>query len=80
MGKETPVNEQVTDAVTQGNVKVLGEAPAMAMGQLYQSIAASQGNAAHNATAAQQQALITAQAATVQAVALLLGGGKSKQG
>lgn len=37
----TEVNGQVTDAVTQTNVKVLSAAPATAMGQLYQSIAAS---------------------------------------
>lgn len=33
------VNPQITDAVTQTNVKVLGEAPAMAMGTVYQSLA-----------------------------------------
>ncbi len=37
----TDVNSQVTDAVTQANVKVVGEAPAMAMGNLYQTIAQS---------------------------------------
>lgn len=33
------VNSQITDAVTQTNVKVLAEAPAMAMGSLYQTMA-----------------------------------------
>jgi hypothetical protein len=37
----TDVNTQVTDAVTQANVKVVGEAPAIAMGTLYQTIAQS---------------------------------------
>jgi hypothetical protein len=32
------VNEQITDAVTQSNVKVLAEAPAMAMGTIYQAL------------------------------------------
>lgn len=32
-----PVNTQITDSVTQTNTKVLGEAPAQAMGQIYQS-------------------------------------------
>lgn len=35
----TAVNSQITDAVTQANVKVLAEAPAMAMGSLYQTMA-----------------------------------------
>ncbi|MDX2299324.1 MAG: RebB family R body protein, partial [Xanthomonadaceae bacterium] len=33
------VNPQITDAVTQSNVNVLGDAPAMAMGNLYQATA-----------------------------------------
>ena len=37
------VNDQITDAVTQVNVKVLGEAPAEALGSLYQSMAHSTG-------------------------------------
>ncbi|MBO6804758.1 MAG: RebB family R body protein, partial [Thalassospira sp.] len=35
MADNTPVNSQITDAVTQNNVKVLGEAPAHAMGLVY---------------------------------------------
>lgn len=35
----TTVNPQITDAITQTNVKVLGEAPAMAMGQLFTTTA-----------------------------------------
>ena len=31
----TTVNPQITDAVTQSNVKVVGEAPAMALGNVY---------------------------------------------
>ena len=31
---DPPVNPQITDAVTQANVKVLGDAPAMAMAQI----------------------------------------------
>lgn len=34
-----PSNDQITDAVTQTNVKVLGDAPALALGSLYQSVA-----------------------------------------
>ncbi|BFM50401.1 RebB family R body protein [Marinomonas sp. THO17] len=63
-----PVNEQITDSVTQVNTKVVGETPAMAMGNLLLSTSQALGTAAHNATAAQQQAQITMQAATVQGV------------
>ncbi|WP_321831138.1 RebB family R body protein [Thalassovita sp.] len=69
---ETPgVNEQITDAVTQANVKVLSEGPAMAMGNLYQSLAHSTGIMMENAVAAQHQANITTQAATNQGVMML---------
>lgn len=71
MAFPTAVNSQITDAITQANVKVLGDAPAMAMGNLYQATAQALGNAAHNATTAQQQTNVTAQAATTQGVALL---------
>ena len=73
MAFPTAVNDQITDSVTQSNVKVLGDAPATAMGNLYQATAQALGNAAHNATTAQQQTNITAQAATTQCVATLLG-------
>ena len=52
-------------------VKVLGDAPAMAMGNLYQATAQALSNSAHNATTAQQQNSITAQAATTMGVATL---------
>ena len=39
MAFPTAVNSQITDAVTQANVKVLADAPAMAMGAIYQSLA-----------------------------------------
>lgn len=32
------VNDQITDSITQTNVKVIGGAPAMAMGSLYQQL------------------------------------------
>ena len=34
----TPINPQITDAVTEENIKVLGEAPALAMALIYQTI------------------------------------------
>ena len=71
MAFPTAVNSQITDAVTQSNVKVLGDAPAVAMGNLYQATAQALANAAHNATTAQQQTNVAAQAATTAGVALL---------
>ncbi|MEA5124513.1 RebB family R body protein [Xanthomonas floridensis] len=64
----TAVNQQVTDAVTQSNVKVVGEAPAVAMGSLYQAMAQSTGVLFQNAVAAQQQQTTLAQAAANQGV------------
>lgn len=71
MAFPTSVNDQITDSVTQANVKVLGDAPAVAMGNLFQATAQALGNAAHNTTVAQQQTGVTAQAATTMGVATL---------
>ncbi|WP_210418557.1 RebB family R body protein [Aliikangiella coralliicola] len=75
MADPTLVNSQITDAVTQTNTKVLGEAPAMAMGSLYQTIGNAIAMAAANAVYAQQQSNIVYQAATTMCVKALLGGG-----
>jgi Killing trait len=74
MAFPTAVNSQITDAVTQTNVKVLGDAPAMALGNLYQATAQALANAAHNATTAQQQGNVLAQAVVTRCVQSLLGG------
>lgn len=37
MAMPTEVNGQITDAVTQANVSVLAQTPAMAMGTIYQA-------------------------------------------
>ena len=71
MAFPTAVNSQITDAVTQANVKVLGDAPAMALGNLYQATSQALSNAAHNASYGQQNVAITAQAALTQGVASL---------
>jgi len=68
MPDSTTVNPQITDAVTQANVKVLGEAPAMAMGAIYQTMAHSTGILFENAVAAQQQQNVLAMAAANQGV------------
>lgn len=68
MAFPTAVNDQITDAITQSNIKVIGEAPAFAMGSIYQSMAHSTGILFQNAVAAQQQQNTLAQAATTQGV------------
>jgi hypothetical protein len=72
MAFPTSVNDQITDSITQANTKVLGDAPAMAMGNLYQATAQALSNAAHNATNVQQQSYVTTQAATTMGVSTLL--------
>jgi hypothetical protein len=73
MAFPTPVNSQITDAVTQANVNVLAEAPAMAMASLYQSLAQTAGLAAQNAVTNQQAANQLAQAVVTRCVDSLLG-------
>ncbi len=65
------VNSQITDSVTQSNVKVLADAPAMAMGSLYQTMAHSLGILMENAVVAQQNMNVIAQAATTQGVNMI---------
>lgn len=71
MAYPTAVNNQITDSVSQANVQVLGVAPAVALGNLFQATAQALANAAQNATMAQQQMYVTAQAATAAGVALI---------
>ena len=68
MAFPTAVDSQITDAVTQSNLKVLAEAPAFAMGSIYQAVAHSTGLLFENAVAAQQQQNALAQAAANQGV------------
>ena len=72
MAFPTSVNDQITDTVTQADTKVLGDAPAVAMGNLYVATSQALSNAAHNATNNQQQSYVTMQASTTQAVATML--------
>ncbi len=68
MTKQKKVSQQISDAVTQANVKVVAEAPAMAIGSIYQSAAHSLGMAFENSVYAQQQANVTYQAAVTMSV------------
>ena len=71
MAFPTAVNSQITDSVSQVNTKVLGDSPAVAMGDLFVVTGQALANAAHNATTNQQNAVVTSQAATTQAVSTL---------
>ncbi|OHX19896.1 hypothetical protein BI344_16295 [Chromobacterium sphagni] len=65
----TAVNCQITDAAAQAsNVKVLGEAPAMAVVAVNQAIAHASGILWESATSSQQQPGMAGQAAVNQGV------------
>jgi hypothetical protein len=72
MADPTALNGQITDAVTQANVKVLGDAPAQALASVYQTTAQVVGIAMQNATAAQQQLNTVSQAVTTQGASSVL--------
>lgn len=71
MADPTLVNGQVTDSVTQTNVKILADAPGQALGTLYQIMAQTVGAGIQNASAAQQNMTSLSQAATTQGINLL---------
>lgn len=62
------LNPQITDAVAQANVSVVAEAPAMAAGSLYQTLAHSTGVMFENAVSGQNNQNMLALAATTQGV------------
>lgn len=73
MAFPTSVNDQITDAITQTNVKVLGEAPAIAIGNLLQDTAQALATAALNTTDSQQPSNLTTQSASTLGVETLYG-------
>lgn len=71
------VNPQITDAVTQTNVKVLAEVPAQSMGMVYQVMAQTIALSMQNAVSAQQNMNTITSAAVATAVKLIVeAGGK----
>ena len=68
MADPTLVNGQITDAITQTSVQVLGNAPAQAMANVYQVMSHTTGLAMENAVAAQQQLHTLNNAVTTQGV------------
>ena len=67
MSADTFVNSQVTDAVAQVGVKVLGDAPAEAVGILYQQMAHAVGLALQNVISQQQHMYTINNAVTIAA-------------
>jgi hypothetical protein len=72
MAFPTSVNDQITDSVTQVNTKVVAEAPAMALGSLYQSNAHALSLSFENAVNAQQEKNTLDTAVTTRCVNSLL--------
>jgi Killing trait len=72
MADVTPVNGQITDAITQANLTVLGDAPAQAAGLVYQTVAHSISLAMANAQHAQGSLAQIGNAATSAAVGVIL--------
>ncbi len=71
MASDTPVNSQITDAVTQSNLTVLGNAPAQSMATAYQVLAQSVGVSMQNAVANQQNMNTIDSAIVSQGISLL---------
>ncbi len=71
MSEEKTTNSQVTDSVTQANTKVVGETPAMAMGNQPQANAQEADTPGKSTTTTSTQTGMTAQAATTMGVATL---------
>ncbi|TXH67359.1 MAG: RebB like protein [Lysobacteraceae bacterium] len=74
------VNEQITDAVTQTNVKVVAEAPAQAIAALYQVASHSVGISLQNAVHSQQVLNQISTAVVSKAATLIMAIGESGGG
>lgn len=72
MAIPTPLNGQITDAVTQTNVLTLGSMPSHAAGNLSQAAAQSFALMMENATAHQPHGRAIMDAAAARCVALLI--------
>ena len=71
MADPTLVNGQITDAITQTNVKVLGEAPAQSMALVYQAMGFTGMTSMQNTTNTQYGMQTVGATATGSAVAAL---------
>jgi Killing trait len=80
MADNTLVNGQITDAVTQTNVKVVAEAPAQSMALIYQTMAHSISLAMENAQQAQGGLQQIGNAVTSSAITMILNAAKQFEG
>ncbi len=71
MADPTLVNGQISDSVTQANVKVLADAPAHSVGVLYQVAGSATGLSMQNALSNQQSKSLLGTGVTTQGVNLL---------
>ena len=71
MAGDTPVNSQITDAITQTNLTILGGAPAQSMGTVYQVMAQAVGVSMQNAVANQHSMNTIDNAIVSQGIAML---------
>lgn len=76
MADITAVNSQITDAVTQTNVKVVAEAPAQAIASLYQVASHSAGLSMQNAVQSQQSLNQISTAVVSKAATLIMAIGE----
>ena len=74
MATNEEVNGKITDAVSQTEVGVLAEAPAVAIGALYQSLANANGLALSNSVSNQQNLNQLNPSIVAQAIAKINGG------
>ena len=74
MADPTLVNGQITDSITQANLKVLGDAPAESMGSVYQAMGHSTGLSMQNAVSEQQQMNTLNNTVITQGINLLMAG------
>ena len=68
MAIPTPVNGQITDAITQSNLTTLGSSPGAALANLTNVAAQAFGLMMENAVTAQQTLNMVAQAATAKQI------------
>jgi ABC-type Fe2+-enterobactin transport system substrate-binding protein len=80
MADNTLVNGQITDAVTQTNVKVLAEAPAQSMALVYQAMAHSISLAMENAQQAQGGLQQIGNAVTSSSITMIMSAAKKFEG
>ncbi len=80
MAFPTSVNNQITDAVSQVNTIALGDASAIATGNLLIATSQALANAAHNATANQQLAVTSQQATTTMGITNMFSAGAESAG